>query len=240
MPIFSNPGRMWIVPFLENEVSNIKLCILIKSWTYWAWATKLDFQLLWAWWEASWTALPFSSVELFINTLHGKPPHSGAEEEAWWNAYLSHLSSKRMIRAKPSEILLWTASVVIHHTPSPRCIISCKCQGTGSLSCSWGLRVISSALPAGRPTLSDRRNQGASKLNALPEQAPCTSRTPPASTAGLLAEAPTAEEGKQGRHKASLQKSEVVAGWPVLTVKQWDSPFEEGHLATSQLAVWCD
>lgn len=83
MQIFSNPGQMWafiMVPFLENEASNIKLCILIKSWTYWAWATKLDFQLPWAWWEASWTALPFSSVELFINALHGKPPHSGAEE----------------------------------------------------------------------------------------------------------------------------------------------------------------
>lgn len=42
-----------MVPFSENEVSNIKLCILIKSWTYRAWATKLDFQLLWAWWKTS-------------------------------------------------------------------------------------------------------------------------------------------------------------------------------------------
>lgn len=56
MPIFSNPNWMRafiMVPFSENEVSNIKLCILIKSWTYRAWATKLDFQLPWAWWKAS-------------------------------------------------------------------------------------------------------------------------------------------------------------------------------------------
>lgn len=33
---------------LFDEVSNIRLCILIKSWTYRAQATKLDFQLLWA------------------------------------------------------------------------------------------------------------------------------------------------------------------------------------------------
>lgn len=30
--------------------------------------------------------------------------------------------------------------------------------GTGSLASSWGLGVVSSALPAGRPTLSERRN----------------------------------------------------------------------------------
>lgn len=197
MPISSNPGRMWafiMVPFLENEVSNIKLYILIKSWTYWAWATKLDFQLLRAWWEASWTALPFSSVELFINALHRKPPHSGAEEAAWWNACLSYLLSKRMIRAEPSEILIWTPPVVIHCTPSPRCIISCQCQGAGSLSWSWGLRGISSALPAGRPTLSDRRNPRSK--HTLAEEAPCTPRTPPASTAALLAEGSPAQEGR--------------------------------------------
>jgi len=48
MPIFSNSGRIWAfitASFSENEVSNIKLCILIKSWTQRAWGTKLDFQM---------------------------------------------------------------------------------------------------------------------------------------------------------------------------------------------------
>lgn len=115
-----------------------------------------------------------------------------------------------------------------------------QCQGIHSLSwsCSWGLSVLPCLLEG--PRCQKGGTQGASELNTLPEEAPCTSRTPPASTAGLLAEASIAQEGKQGGHKASLQSSEVVADWPVPTVKQQGSPSEKGHLGTSQLSVWCD
>lgn len=227
MPIFSNPGRMWafiMVLFLENEVSNIKLCILIKSWTYWAWATKLDFQLPWAWWEAGWTALPFSSAELFINALLRKSPHSAAEEAAWWNARLSHLSLRGTIRAKPSEIPFWSPSVVVHCTPSP----GASSPASGSLSWSWGLRVISSALTPGRPTLAQSRNLKSKRAQHT-------------AWAGFsISHRWSVGSGREAGKTRGILAKHGGGGRLTCASGQAARPSEKGHLETSQLAVRCD
>lgn len=62
---------------------------------------------------------------------------------------------KRKIGAKPLEILFGNLSAVMHHTASLMQTTPCKWLRTGRLAWSWEMRVISTALTAGKPAMSD-------------------------------------------------------------------------------------
>lgn len=196
MPIFSNPGRMRafiMVPFSENEVSNIKLCILIKSWTYRAWAAKLDFQLPWAWWEASgqrchFPLLSFSQSLRSENLLSSELKRQPGEKNIW-TIYQKHNDRSKAIRNPGLHSFCHDP---LHWFPQVDHLLQVSgdrqnLPGAGG----WGLP----ALPCLLESLCCQmgKAQAVSELNPLPEPARCSSgRTSPASTAGLLARASAA------------------------------------------------